>query len=561
MADTTSNDRVVLDALLAERQQERALGMASDEFFEVFVADEALREFRVSDAEVDFGLTGGGADGGLDAIYTFVDRELVMDVDDIPNSKDPAIDLVFIQSTTSARFTEDRVNRFHDSLNDLLELDADPKTLRKMYNESVIGASQLFAAAYLKYAGSFPTLRVTVVYASKGMVPVATSRLRTKARGIEKLVVDKFQGASVEFRFVGARGLVEGAHRKPALDFTLDIENSMNIGPTAYVVLIRLSEFNKLITQGETLRSDIFDANVRDYEGKVEVNRAIANSLDERGTVEDFWWLNNGVTVLSTKASLAGKKLSLRDPQIVNGFQTSTEISNYFRRHPGTDDRTILARIHVTTSEGVRDEIIRATNSQTAVGVFALRATDPFHRDLETYLRQKGLYYERRKNYHKNRGRQRARIVTVADSAQAMMAALLFFPDDSRARPSSLVKDDVAYGKVFNPEYPIEAFFKALSLLHQVRDYLAAKELQASSRNNYRFHMAMAVAASLGVKRGDAESLAQLDLESVNQKTLRAAFANVQKEFKSAMKSGQTEDQAAKSPKVTSRLVKRLGLS
>ena len=83
--------------------------MALDEVFEVFVADEALRDFRASDAEVDFGLTGGGADGGLDAIYTLIDRELVMDVDDIPNSKDPAIDLVMIQSTTGARFTEDRI--------------------------------------------------------------------------------------------------------------------------------------------------------------------------------------------------------------------------------------------------------------------------------------------------------------------------------------------------------------------------------------------------------------------------------------------------------------------
>lgn len=425
----------------------------------------------------------------------------------------------------------------------------------------MITASQLFAAAYLKYAGSFPTLRVTVMYASKGVVPVAKSRLRTKASGIEQLVLDKFQGAEVEFRFIGARGLVELAHRKPVLDFTLDIENSMNIGPTAYVVLVRLSEFNKLITEGETLRSDVFDANVRDYEGKVEVNRAIARSLDEKGTVEDFWWLNNGVTVLATKASLAGKKLSLRDPQIVNGFQTSTEISNYFQRHPETDDRTILARVHVTASEGVRDEIIRATNSQTVVGVFALRATDPFHRDLEAYLRQKGLYYERRKNYHKNRRRQRSRIVTVADTAQAMMAALLFSPDDSRARPSSLVKDDVAYGKVFNSEYPMEAFFKALTLMHRIRDYLAAKGLQASSRNNYRFHMAMVVAASLGVRNGDAESLSQLDLESVKRKTLDAAFASVEKEFKAAMKSGQTEDQAAKSPRVTSSLVKNLGVS
>jgi hypothetical protein len=73
--------------------------------------------------------------------------------------------------------------------------------------------------------------------------------------------------------------------------------------------------------------------------------------------------------------------------------------------------------------------------------------------------------------------------------------------------------------------------------------------------------MAMAVAAKLGVKKEDAKSLAALDLDSVDQKTLNAAFASVQKEFKAAMTSGQTEDQEAKSPRVTSSLVKRLGAS
>ncbi len=559
MARKTSNDRVVLDALLAERRQQRAPGMPAGDFFEVFVADEVLRDFRVSDAEVDAGLTGGGADGGIDAMYTFVNHELVLDTGDIPDSKDPALDLVIVQATTTARFEEDRIARFDASLDDLLELDVPLNKLRHLYNESVLGASRLFAAAYLKYAGSFPTLRIMVVYASKGVAPAKQSRLRTRARGVEGLIEGKFQGGNVEFRFLGARDLVELAHRKPALDFTINVENSMNIGPTAYVVLVRLPEFDKMITDGSSLRSDIFDANVRDYEGNVEVNRAIARSLEERGSVEDFWWLNNGVTVLATKASLAGKKLSLRDPQIVNGFQTSTEISNYFRRFPGADDRAILARVLVTESETVRDEIIRATNSQTAVGVFALRATDPLHRDLETYLRQKGLYYERRKNCHKNRGRQRTQIVTVADTAQAMMAALLFSPDDSRARPSSLVKDDAAYRSVFDPNYPMEAFFKAIALTHEVRDYLMVKGLSSPSRNNHRFHMATAIAANNGVKQGNAESLAALGV--ITKKDLDGAFAAVQTEFRAATKSGLTEDQAAKSPKVTSNLTKRLGVS
>ncbi|GAI16788.1 unnamed protein product, partial [marine sediment metagenome] len=70
------------------------------------------------------------------------------------------------------------------------------------------------------------------------------------------------------------------------------------------------------------MRLNLFEANVRDYQGKVEVNKAIGNTLLSAYS-EDFWWLNNGVTVVASQASLSGKTLVVEDPQIVNGLQTS----------------------------------------------------------------------------------------------------------------------------------------------------------------------------------------------------------------------------------------------
>jgi hypothetical protein len=51
---------------------------------------------------------------------------------------------------------------------------------------------------------------------------------------------------------------------------------------------------------------------VRDYEGAIEVNREIVASLADSGAPE-FWWLNNGVTVICSKASSTGKTFSLDD--------------------------------------------------------------------------------------------------------------------------------------------------------------------------------------------------------------------------------------------------------
>jgi hypothetical protein len=70
---------------------------------------------------------------------------------------------------------------------------------------------------------------------------------------------------------------------------------------------------------------------VRDYQGDVEVNREIRDALENPGN-EEFWWLNNGITILASKANYAQGDLVLDDPQIVNGLQTSIEIFEYFRR-------------------------------------------------------------------------------------------------------------------------------------------------------------------------------------------------------------------------------------
>ena len=61
------------------------------------------------------------------------------------------------------------------------------------------------------------------------------------------------------------------------------------------------------------LRRQIFEANVRDYQGAVEVNKAIMESLHENDSKDEFWWLNNGITIVATEAPLTGKMLTILD--------------------------------------------------------------------------------------------------------------------------------------------------------------------------------------------------------------------------------------------------------
>lgn len=205
-----------------------------------------------------------------------------------------------------------------------------------------------------------------------------------------------FSGCEFSFRFFGAKELLESVRRQPITTFSMQfLDNPLSSGKrVGYVFLVPLREFFKFIIDDQgKLRKGIFESNVRDYQGSTEVNSGIAPTLNSN-LVDDFWWLNNGVSIVATKGSINGKNLTVENPQIVNGLQTSEEI---YRHFSGVleipEDRSLLVRVLVTSDPQTRDKVIKATNSQTTIPPASLRATDPVQRNIEDFFATHGLYY------------------------------------------------------------------------------------------------------------------------------------------------------------------------
>ena len=205
----------------------------------------------------------------------------------------------------------------------------------------------------------------------------------------------------------------------------------------------------------------IFESNVRDYQGKTNVNKEIQATLASFNN-EEFWWLNNGVTILGSDATApGGKELIIHNPQIVNGLQTSSEIYRFFNTNPGRrsgEKRAVLIRVIVPEDEETRDKIIRATNSQTPIPKSSLRATDHIHRSIEDYFKPRGMYYDRRKNYYKNEGKKPKEIISLPFLSQCLMSTLLQRPDSARARPSTLLENDDSYEKLFHENNDLNTY-------------------------------------------------------------------------------------------------------
>lgn len=253
---------------------------------------------------------------------------------------------------------------------------------------------------------------------------------------------------------------------EPDMSILVDLaDQAITLGNTnEYVTLINIAEFYKFITDSsKQLRRGIFESNVRDYQGNNSVNSCIADTLRNKNE-EDFWWFNNGITILSDKITLiTNKKLSVDNPEIVNGLQTSNEIYNYFSENTEKlkdEKRNVLVRFIVPTSEEVRDDIIFATNNQTNIPKSSLRVTDPIHLQIEMYCKSRGLYYDRRKNYYKNQKKNASDIISVSFLAQCLISILLRKPDFARARPSTLLADEETYNKLYNDIKDLSVFYK-----------------------------------------------------------------------------------------------------
>ena len=501
MAQKT-NDQIILEQIIKERCAESGDELTVSEYFEIYSASEILKNYDLTYDDISYGIVGDGGDGGIDSIYTFINGEpLKEDTLVNTNQKKNHIELIIIQSKTSASFKEDAIIKFRESAQDLFNLANNPDDYAERYNADLIDKVKLFRGSYSKLAKTFPKIEIRYFYATQG--DDVHQNVSGKVPKLQEDIVKMFGGAEFSFEFIGASELLEMTRNVPSTSRVLEVAESP-IGTTAgsYLCLVSLSKYYEFISDSGSLARSIFESNVRDYQGSVVVNTGIRQTLENQES-ENFWYLNNGVTIITPKAVMAGKQLTIEDPQIVNGLQTSHEIYQYFSQlvnHEG-DERAVLVRVICEEDEEARDRIIRATNSQTSIPPASLRSSDDIHRNIEDFLKSNGYYYDRKKNFYKNQGMPVSKIISISYMAQAMMAIMMLKPDSARARPSTLINSDVEYKKIFSLDKKIDIYLKAIQIMKATETYLKPEncetQLERKTITNIKFYVAMIASIKL----------------------------------------------------------------
>lgn len=559
-----SNDQRLLDRVLEDKRRLLAPNQKMDDFFNYFAASAALQDFDLDIDELRDGIVDGSHDCGVDGLWVFVDdRYMSANIDRHKDFRGKNIQLVILQAKTSSGYQETAFEKLHYHLPLLFDMDRNTRELADSTNAKLLDRTGRFLNVLEALASSFQEISIRVVYATRAVEPPhpnVKAKGNRLARELEKVA----SRTKCHVDYLGAAELRElsGRGASTVLDMTfIETPMSTTLGE-GYICLVRLDEYYNFITSpNDALRLELFESNVRDYAGRTSVNTAIEGTLKSSHR-EDFWWFNNGVTIVAEEVRIAGKKIVVTDPQIVNGLQTSHEIFNHFQESGRHNDRSILVRIIVPPSSGsARDVIIRATNSQTELPPGALRATEKIQKDLEEALARYSYHYERRSNYYKNLGVPLEQVVSMSRLAREYTAFVLGEPHSALKHLDTYLLGDLHYDKVFSTEIDIDLYGLVLDVHRRISEFLTQysqdRPLLGDTAENWRHHLAFMSRFTLTrLRRPTQTDLLNIRSEHLNDALLGTMVNLLDREYRGALRGNRTQgiDKVARSDDFTTRL-------
>ena len=157
----------------------------------------------------------------------------------------------------------------------------------------------------------------------------------------------------------------------------------------------------------EQYGDSLLEKNIRRYLGKNAVNNGIVETLLDAQKKQNFFFYNNGLTLVCEKFAYNGLQQSnwivkLDSLQIINGGQTCKTIYQTIKENPALDFSQIFVLIRIyelSDDEQTIRDITYATNSQNPVNLRDLKANDEKQTLLEKGAAELGFTYRRKRDY------------------------------------------------------------------------------------------------------------------------------------------------------------------
>jgi hypothetical protein len=354
----------------------------------------------------------------------------------------------------------------------------------------------------------YSNVTIKVAFVTNGL----TTELSKEFEQEQKHILDRYDnGTFAEFSFepLGADELINQIHaierHKKKVDADIPIRYDANNpslikyhaeGLKGLVCSTSAREIAKLVLNDPT--GSIFDSNIRRFLGtRGAVNSDILRTCTDTAISHQFWFLNNGITVLCDSfdpiTDPDNPHVKTRNLQIVNGCQTATALAKAEESGTLSPDVRVLLRIYEAEDSQLVDKIVLTTNNQNKISNRDLRANDQVQIDMEHGFARYNFLYERKLHQY-GPDVPVDRIVVNELVAQSYLAIVLKKPSDARRRKYKIWGE--LYDRIFAGR-AIEPHVLSTMIVQHAQTWLRKSRLTTSKddvlrklANNGAFHIA-----------------------------------------------------------------------
>ena len=303
MSEKLESYNIIKDKIHAIKEEYPSLKNKSDDFAFSALAVKAMYyknpALTLSDTDINDIIVDGKFDGGVDFLLSD------------PNSE--ASDLIIGQS----KFYQDI--KFEDAFSAISKMLSFYKDMKAGHYENV----------NVDVQSQFLTLNAEIGEESKIHFVFITSAKQNRIRRdrLNKLIKDYFPDTEnidliVQFADDIVESIKELESRRPTVESgKLKIDeagNCLYYGDDAVIVNISAFSLKSLYAQ---YNNNVLSKNLRYHVPGGGIDKAIEDTI--RDYPEDFWFKNNGITIICSSFRLDGKEVKLKDFSIINGGQTT----------------------------------------------------------------------------------------------------------------------------------------------------------------------------------------------------------------------------------------------
>lgn len=387
---------------------------------------------EISQQEASELLTEGGDDAGVDGLHLgeVEDGEFIVSI--FQGKYKKALD-------GESAFTENGVGRAVETVQTLFDPQKDV-TLNDKIKPKVEEIRSLVRDGYI------PIVRVILCNNGK----------KWNEKGQQKIDAAGLPSDQTQWIYYNHNNLVKVQRRTQKVDDTLHFNGEAVVEEFNFrrvlVGKVNVSEIAELFNRNGDF---LLQRNIRRYLGlhPNRVNNAIHSTLRSEEGKSNFYFFNNGITVICKKfrhnaLQKNNFQVKLEGMQVINGGQTCKTIQqtlsdpDLFQEHENT---YVLVRVYELADEDTDfvKEITYATNSQNPVDLRDLRSNDEIQHNLEIGIRDLGYTYKRQRE----EGGAGSSVLTSSIVAESTLAIWRKMPHQAKFRRKE------HFGKLYDKIY------------------------------------------------------------------------------------------------------------